>query len=72
MYKSLAQAAFFNRNRKLMEAKGVNVDEFNAKSKGKLDELPTRATPARKPRRPRGAVRPVVSKAHENSPTPDY
>ena len=34
MYKSLAQEKYFNVNRKELEAKGVNVDEFNKESKG--------------------------------------
>lgn len=33
-YKSDAQRKFFNANRKEMEAQGVNVDEYNAASKG--------------------------------------
>lgn len=34
-YKSKAQEAFFNANRKALEAQGVNVGEWNAASKGK-------------------------------------
>jgi len=34
-YKSKAQAAYFNTHRKQLEAQGVNVDEWNAASKGK-------------------------------------
>lgn len=34
-YKSKAQEAYFNVNRKKLEKQGVNVDEFNAASKGK-------------------------------------
>lgn len=34
-YKSQKQAAFFNANKKKLEKQGVNVDEFNRKSKGK-------------------------------------
>jgi hypothetical protein len=41
-YKSKAQEKFFNANRPQMEAKGVNVAEFNAASKGK--KLPTKLT----------------------------
>ncbi len=38
-YKSQAQAAYFDANRAKMEAQGVNVDEWNAASKGmKLPE----------------------------------
>lgn len=33
-YKSKAQEAFFNANRKKLEKQGVNVGEFNAASKG--------------------------------------
>jgi hypothetical protein len=40
-YKSAAQEKFFNANRKKMEAQGVNVDEWNAATKGK--KLPKRA-----------------------------
>ena len=41
-YKSDAQRAFFNANRKKLEAQGVDVDEWNASSRGK--KLPARAT----------------------------
>ena len=34
-YKSRAQAAYFNINKKKLEKQGVNVDEWNRKSKGK-------------------------------------
>ncbi len=34
-YKSNAQRKFFNANKKELEAEGVNVDEWNAASKGK-------------------------------------
>jgi len=34
-YKSKAQAAYFNANRKKLEKQGVNVAEWNKKSKGK-------------------------------------
>lgn len=34
-YKSKAQEAFFNVNRKKLERHGVNVSEWNAASKGK-------------------------------------
>ena len=33
-YASKAQAAYFNANRAKMEAQGVDVDEWNAASKG--------------------------------------
>lgn len=33
-YKSKNQAAYFNIHRKKLEAKGVNVDEWNRESKG--------------------------------------
>ncbi len=35
-YKSLAQERYFNANRDKLEAQGVNVDEWNQASKGKL------------------------------------
>lgn len=34
-YKSKAQEAFFNVNKKQLEKQGVNVDEWNKASKGK-------------------------------------
>jgi hypothetical protein len=34
-YKSRAQAAFFNIHKKELEAQGVDVNEWNAASKGK-------------------------------------
>ena len=34
-YKSRAQEAYFNANRAKLEKQGVNVDEWNAASKGK-------------------------------------
>lgn len=40
-YKSLAQAAYFNIHKKELEKKGVDVDEWNAASKGK--NLPQKA-----------------------------
>ena len=45
-YKSEAQEKFFNANRKKLEKKGVNVDEFNRASKGK--KLPKRVKKGRK------------------------
>lgn len=33
-FKSLAQAAYFNIHKKQLEKQGVNVDEWNAASKG--------------------------------------
>jgi hypothetical protein len=44
-YKSRAQAAYFNANKAKMEAQGVDVDEWNAASKGM--KLPKRTTPHR-------------------------
>jgi hypothetical protein len=41
-FKSLKQEKFFNANRAKMEKQGVNVDEWNAASKGK--RLPERAS----------------------------
>lgn len=40
-YKSQAQAAYFNIHKKELEAKGVDVNEWNAASKGK--KLPEHA-----------------------------
>lgn len=34
-YKSKAQAAYFNTHKKQLERQGVNVNEWNAASKGK-------------------------------------
>ena len=39
-YKSLAQERFFNVNKGKLEAQGVDVNEWNAASKGK--KLPTK------------------------------
>ncbi|HEV7674394.1 MAG TPA: hypothetical protein VGQ12_07680 [Candidatus Angelobacter sp.] len=47
-YKSDSQRRFFNANRDKMEDQGVDVDEYNAASKGK--DLPERAS-KQKPRR---------------------
>jgi hypothetical protein len=44
-YVSKAQEAYFNVNRKKLEAKGVDVDEFNKAIKGK--KLPDRAKKAK-------------------------
>jgi hypothetical protein len=40
-FKSVKQERYFNVNRKKMEAQGVDVDEWNAASKGK--KLPMKA-----------------------------
>ena len=40
-YKSVAQEKYFNANRDKLEKQGVNVDEWNASSKGK--KLPKKA-----------------------------
>lgn len=40
-YKSKAQEAYFNANRKKLEKQGVDVDEWNKSSKGK--KLPSKA-----------------------------
>ena len=45
-YKSKKQEAYFNANRKKLEAQGVNVDEWNSASKGK--KLPARASKPKK------------------------
>lgn len=52
-YKSKAQAAYFNIHRKQLERQGVDVDEWNAASKGK--KLPKRAKKG-------GKVRGILSK----------
>ena len=41
-YKSKAQERFFNANRTKLQKQGVNVNEWNAASKGK--KLPARAS----------------------------
>lgn len=41
-YKSLAQMRYFNANRAKLESQGVNVDEWNAASKGETADLPQR------------------------------
>ena len=41
-YESKAQAAYFNIHKKELENKGVDVDEWNAASKGK--KLPQKKT----------------------------
>jgi hypothetical protein len=43
-FKSDAQRAFFNANRKKLESQGVDVDEWNASSRGK--KLPARVAKA--------------------------
>jgi len=45
-YKSKAQAAYFNIHKAELEKKGVDVDEWNAESKGK--KLPKKLNPAKK------------------------
>jgi hypothetical protein len=45
-YKSKAQAAYFNIHKKDLERQGVNVSEWNKKSKGK--KLPKRAKPKKR------------------------
>jgi hypothetical protein len=50
-YKSQAQAAFFNKNRKKLEKQGVNVDEWDEASKGK--KLPKHVKPAPAPDAPK-------------------
>lgn len=48
-YKSKAQAAYFNIHKKQLEAKGVNVNEWNSASKGK--KLPKKKKAARRGRK---------------------
>lgn len=45
-YKSQAQEAYFNANRKKLESEGVDVNEWNAASKGK--KLPPKAPKPKK------------------------
>lgn len=45
-YKSKAQEAYFNVNKKKLEKQGVNVDEWNKASKGM--KLPKRAKKKKK------------------------
>lgn len=45
-YRSKAQEKFFNVNKKELEKKGVNVNEWNAASKGK--KLPKKAAKKKK------------------------
>jgi hypothetical protein len=54
-YKSQAQEAYFNANRAKLEGEGVDVDEWNAASKG--EKLPPRVgKPKAKPRTKRSAA----------------
>lgn len=46
MFKSKAQQGFFNANRDSLEKKGVDVDEWNAASKGA--KLPAKAPKAKR------------------------
>jgi len=48
-YKSKAQAAYFNIHKKELERKGVDVDEWNASSKGR--KLPKHKANPKKSRR---------------------
>lgn len=45
-YKSKAQAAYFNIHKKELEKQGVNVNEWNKKSKGK--KLPQKTKKVKK------------------------
>ena len=45
-YKSQAQRAFFNANKKELQKQGVNVEEWNQSSKGK--KLPKKVKPPKK------------------------
>lgn len=46
-YKSKAQQRYFNANRKKLERQGVDVDEWNRSSKGKMASKPQRSRTAR-------------------------
>lgn len=50
-YKSKAQAAYFHRFKSRLEGEGVNVDEWDAASKGK--KLPDRVSPKPLDKRPK-------------------
>lgn len=54
-YKSEAQRRFFNANRAMLEAQGVDVDGWNRKSRGM--KLPLFARLVRKKRRKKGVKR---------------
>jgi len=47
-YRSKAQEAYFNANKGKLERQGVDVNEWNAASKGK--KLPERVKPKTKPK----------------------
>ena len=49
-YKSQKQAAYFNMHKKMLEAQGVDVDEWNRASKGK--DLPVRSSLASRVKSP--------------------
>lgn len=63
-YRSKAQEAYFNANRAKLERQGVNVDEWNAASKGK--RLPERVKPMKKKAKeigiPKGASKAIKAK----------
>jgi len=63
-YRSKAQEAYFNANRSKLEKQGVNVDEWNAASKGK--RLPERVKPMKKEPKekgiPKGASKAIKAK----------
>ena len=52
-YKSKAQAAYFNIHKKELESKGVNVNEWNAASKG-TKNLPLHSLIAKAHPKPKG------------------
>jgi hypothetical protein len=60
-YKSEAQQAYFNADRDKLEGEGVDVDEWNAASKG--EKLPRRVGKTNPSRRPQGKPRPKRSAA---------
>ena len=59
-YKSIAQERYFNVNRAKLEAQGVDVDEWNAASKGK--KLPARKLDSAKAEKIRRKARKVLGK----------
>lgn len=54
-YKSRAQEKYFNANRERLEAKGVNVEEFNKASKGL--SLPEKVKPQTSVQKKRSALK---------------
>jgi hypothetical protein len=62
-YKSQAQEAYFNANKAKLETQGVDVNEWNAASKGK--ELPKRKDGKSDMRRVKPAANRLFGKGHK-------